>query len=566
VRGKTSGWKWHRPTAEIPDMVQIRQATIIDAPIEQVWDILRDFNGHDRWHPAIAASHIEGNEPSTRVGAVRNFRLRDGSMLREQLLALSDKDRSFRYCLLEAPIPLMNYVAEVRLRPVTDGDATFWEWSSRFDPPLRRRDELTALVTRDIYQAGFAAIRQLLRRGWTADARPTSPSSSGQSYGNGILSPSVAGEERSAQRSNRASEPVAATNAGRPEAARSSAAALPSSSPRFAASAPAAGETTRAIVVEQYGGPDVMQLREVPLPPLRSDEVRIRHTAIGVNYIDVYCRTGFFTLLTPPGTPGMEAAGVVEAAGRDVAGLETGDRVAYAGPPLGAYSERRNMNADLLVRLSHDISDETAAAGLLKGVTASFLLQDIGRVEPGMVVLIHAAAGGVGQLLAQWARHLGATVIATTSSEDKARLARSLGAHHVINYSHTNFADAVMEITRGRGTDVIYDAVGRDTLAGSIAALAIRGHLVSFGQASGPIGEWDIDKFAAKSITFSRPNYAHYSDTPERLGKHVRSFFQVLRQGVVQLAPPTRFRLDRAADAHRHIESRQSTGSTVLLP
>jgi NADPH:quinone reductase-like Zn-dependent oxidoreductase len=207
-----------------------------------------------------------------------------------------------------------------------------------------------------------------------------------------------------------------------------------------------------------------------------------------------------------------------------------------------------------------------AAAGLLKGITASFLLQDIGRVEPGMTVLIHAAAGGVGQLLVQWARHLGATVIATTSSEDKARLVRALGAHHVINYSHTSFSDAVMDLTHGHGADVVYDAVGRDTLAGSIAALAIRGHLVSFGQASGPIGEWDIDRFAAKSITFSRPNYGHYSDTSERLGKHVRSFFQMLRQGAIQVAPPARFRLDQAADAHRHIESRQSTGSTVLLP
>jgi NADPH:quinone reductase-like Zn-dependent oxidoreductase len=524
-------------------MVKIRQSTIIDAPVEAVWDILRDFNGHDRWHPAIAASHIEGNEPSTRIGAVRNFRLQDGSMLREQLLSLSDKDHSLRYCLLEAPIPLMNYVAEVRLKPVTDGHATFWEWSSSFDPPLRRRDELVRLVTRDIYQAGFGAIRQLLRRRG-ADALLHAPRPESGGTIPHLLSP------------------LATEMARRPERVEPNTIA----SFGLAPSATAMTDTTRAIVVDRYGGPDVMQMRDIALPPLRSDEVRIRHTVIGVNYIDVYCRTGFFTLLTPPGTPGMEAAGVVEAVGRDVAGLDVGDRVAYACPPVGAYSERRNMNADLLVRLSGDISDETAAAGLLKGITASFLLQDIGRVERGMTVLIHAAAGGVGQLLVQWAAHLGAIVIATTSSEDKARLVRSLGAHHVINYSHTGFADAAMDLTRGHGADVIYDAVGRDTLAGSLAALAIRGHLVSFGQASGPIGAWDIDKFAAKSITFSRPNYGHYSDTAEKLSKHVRSFFQVLRQGVVQVAPPTRFRLDQAADAHRHIESRQSTGSTVLLP
>ena len=309
-----------------------------------------------------------------------------------------------------------------------------------------------------------------------------------------------------------------------------------------------------------------MQFREVALPQLKPDEVRVRHTAIGVNYIDVYCRTGFFNLLTPPGTPGMEAAGIIEALGGDVAGLTVGDRVAYACPPVGAYSERRNINADLLVRLPGDISDETAAAGLLKGVTASFLLGEIGRVEPGMVVLIHAAAGGVGQLLVQWARQLGATVIATTSSDDKARLVRGLGAHHVINYSHTDFAEAVMDITRRHGADVIYDAVGRDTLAGSISALAIRGHLVSFGQASGPIGPWDLDGFASKSITFSRPNYGHYSDTPEKLGTHVRAFFHLLREGIVEVGAPTRFSLEQAADAHRHMESRQSTGSTILVP
>lgn len=509
-------------------MVQVRQSTIIDAPIDEVWDILRDFNGHDRWHPAIASSHIEGNEPATRVGAVRNFRLQDGSLLREQLLSLSDQNRSLRYCLLEAPIPLMNYVAELRLKPVTDGIRTFWEWSSSFDPPLRRRDELVRLVTHDIYQAGFAAVRRLLERQEGRRARWPMPTPQ----------PAAAIQE-APQR-----VPLAAAQATQ------------------APSGP--GHTTRAIVIDQHGGPEVMQMREVTLPALRPDEVRIRHTAIGVNYIDVYCRTGFFTLLTPPGTPGMEASGVIEALGSDVTDLEIGDRVAYARPPVGAYSERRNMNADLLVRLSNDISDEIAAAALLKGVTASFLLQDIGRVGPGTTVLIHAAAGGVGQLLVQWARHLGATVIATTSSEDKAGLVRGLGAHHVINYS--DFSDATMDLTRGHGADVIYDAVGRDTLAGSIAALAVRGHLVSFGQASGPIGSWDIDRFAAKSITFSRPNYGHYSDTPEMFAKHVRSFFHVLRQGAVEVAPPTRFPLREAAAAHRLLESRQSSGSIILLP
>ncbi len=503
-------------------MVQIRQSAIINASLADVWEILRDFNGHDRWHPAIASSHIEGGEASSRVGAVRNFRLADGSMLREQLLSLSDKTNSFSYCLLEAPLPLMDYVATVRLKPVTDTNQTFWEWSCKFNPPAHRRDELVELVTKQIYQAGFAAIRKHF----------------GQAPAHIQPAPSTPTPLRPL--------PQAVAQSSRPVESTS-------------------GEMTTAIIVERHGGPEVLQVQKVRLPPPAAGEVRIRHSLIGVNYIDVYCRTGFFKLLDPPGTLGMEAAGIVEFVGAGVRDLVVGDRIAYACPPLGAYCERRNMAPDLLVRLPEDISDETAAAGLLKGVTASFLLTDIATVRRGDVVLVHAAAGGVGQLLVQWARHLGATVIATVSNDDKARLVGSLGADHVIVYSREDFAQAVLQITGGSGAKLIFDAVGRDTLAGSIEALAIRGHLVSFGQASGSIGEWDIDRFAAKSITFSRPNYSHYTDTPEKLGKHVSQFFEALRGGYVRLAPPTRFALANAADAHRHIQSRHSTGSTVLV-
>ncbi|TGT86044.1 MULTISPECIES: zinc-binding dehydrogenase [unclassified Mesorhizobium] len=503
-------------------MVRVCQSTIIDAPIDEVWAILRDFNGHDRWHPAIAFSEIEGSEPVDAVGSVRHFRLNDGGELREQLLALSDKDRRLSYCLLEAPLPLMGYVASLRLKPVTDGDATFWEWRSEFNPPAHRRDELVKLVTEGIYQAGFAAVRALLRRrnaGAPVEARP---------------SPAIVAPTSSA------SVPLVASRA--------------------------AAETTHAIVVERYGGPEELQLRDIALPPPAPGEVRIRHTVIGVNFIDVYCRTGFFDLLRPPGVPGMEAAGIIEAVGPAVSGFSIGDRVAYACPPVGAYSERRNMAPELLVRLSDDISDETAAAGLLKGVAASFLLHDVHAVKRGDIVLIHAAAGGIGQLLVQWARHLGATVIATVSSDDKARIVERLGSHHVVVYSRDNFAEAVMRLTGGRGADVAYDAVGNDTFAGSLAALAVRGHLVSFGQASGPIGNWDIGRFASKSITVSRPNYAHYTDTSEKLGTHVTRFFQALRQGVIRVEAPTHYDLADAARAHRDLEDRRTTGALVLVP
>ncbi|MES0099888.1 SRPBCC family protein [Mesorhizobium sp. M0019] len=505
-------------------MVRVCQSTIIDAPIDEVWAILRDFNGHDRWHPAIAFSEIEGGEPVDAVGSVRHFRLADGGELREQLLALSDKDRRLSYCLLEAPLPLMGYVASVRLKPVTDGNATFWEWRSEFDPPAHRRDELVKLVTEGIYQAGFAAVRNLLRRGSVGspvDARP---------------SPAVVAQMPSAS--------------------------VPRFVPTLASSGQAA--TTRAIVVERYGGPEELQLKEIGLPPPASNEVRIRHTVIGVNFIDVYCRTGFFDLLQPPGVPGMEAAGVIEAVGSAVSGFAVGDRVAYACPPVGAYCERRNMAPELLIHLSDDISDEIAAAGLLKGVSASFLLHDVHAVKRGDIVLIHAAAGGIGQLLVQWARHLGATVIATVSSDDKARIVERLGAHHLIVYSRENFAEAVMRLTNGAGADIAYDAVGNDTFAGSLAALAVRGHLISFGQASGPVGNWDIGRFATKSITLSRPNYAHYTDTPQKLASHVNRFFAVLRQGIVRVASPRRYDLAQAADAHRDLVSRRTTGALVL--
>ena len=509
-------------------MVELRESTIIDAPIDAVWRVLRDFNGHERWHPAIAASEIEHGDPVDAVGSVRHFRLADGSELREQLLSLSDRDFRLSYCLLEAPLPLMGYVATIALKPVTDGDATFWEWRCSFQPPAHRRAELVQLVRDGIYRAGFVALRRLLQRDPLAsetDARPKT------------VRPRVAG------------------------------AAIVSPSPQALdpeAAASGSAHRTRAVVVEAYGGPEVLRLRDIALPPLAPREVRLRHTAIGVNFIDVYCRRGDFDLMSLPGVPGMEAAGIVEAVGADVADIAVGDRVAYACAPVGAYAERRNMSPGLLVHLSDDIDDDLAAAGLLKGVTASFLLHDVFAVRQGHVVLIHAAAGGVGQLLVQWAHHLGAIVVAAVSTSDKARIAERLGADHVVIYSQGDFAAAVLRITDGRGADVVYDAVGKDSVAGSLTALATRGHLVSFGQASGPVGDLDIGRFSSKSITVSRPNYAHYADTPDKLAPHVQRFFAALRRGALVVAAPRRYPLAQAAEAHRDLESRRTTGSLVL--
>ncbi|MCP4329465.1 MAG: zinc-binding dehydrogenase [Alphaproteobacteria bacterium] len=489
-------------------MVTVRRSTIIDAPIAAVWEVLRDFNGHDRWHPAVDRSTLEGGKRTDQVGAVRNFVLGTGEHLREQLLAMSDKDRSFRYAIAESEIPLMNYVAEVALKPVTDGDRTFWTWSSRFDTPSGREREFEQLVAESVYEAGFEAIRSRVE----------------------------------------------------------SHAPMPQSS-LAAGAAPASGPALdgMAMVIDRYGGADELHPAPVSAPPPGPGQVRLRQTAIGVNYIDVYCRTGYFDLLTPPGALGMEAAGGVVDVGPGVRHLAPGQRAAYACPPVGAYATVRTMDAALVIPLPDSIDDVTAAAGLLKGITAAFLLHQVHAVGRDETVLVYAPAGGVGRLLCQWANHLGATVIGATSTEEKARIARGVGAQHVILPGSASLEQQVRDLTGGRGADVIYDAVGRDSFAHSVAALATCGHLVSFGQASGPIGSWDIDALASNSATISRPNYGHYTDTPEKLAVLTERLFDAIDRRILSIEVGNRVPLTEAAAAHRALEARQTTASTVLI-
>jgi NADPH:quinone reductase len=486
-------------------MVEVRKSTIVDAPIEQVWAMLRDFNGHDQWHPAVSISMIEDGAPADMIGAVRDFKLADGSRIREQLLSLSDHDHSFQYCILEAPMPLIGYVAQVKLRAVTDGNQTFLEWNSRFSPPKSREKELIKTVGVDIYEVGFRAIKQALRGQVKIAAIPKNIE--------------VLGTE---------------TNA-------------------------------HAIFMDRYGGPEVLQYREISVPQPNTDEVRIRQRFVGVNYVDIYTRTGYFNLVTPPGILGMEAVGVIESVGAGVRGFHTGDRVAYACVPPGAYTSLRNMKTDYLVRIPDFLSDELAAASLLKGITASFLLHEVYAVKSGDVVLAHAAAGGVGLLLCQWAKSMGAIVIGTTSSDEKAERLRKLGVDHVINYSREDFASVALEITKSRGVDVVYDAVGKDTFENSLRALKPRGTLVSFGQASGDIGAYEIGKLASKSITLSRPNYGHYTDTSEAVQLHAHRFFDAVKNETISVDAPRVFPLSDAALAHELMEGRQGTGSIVLL-
>jgi NADPH:quinone reductase len=494
-------------------MVKVVKSTVIDAPIDEVWAILRDFNGHDRWHPAVVASRIEERRASDEIGCVRDFALKQGGAIREQLLSMSDRDYSFAYCILDAPIPLDGYVATVRLKPVTDGDRTFWHWQSEFRPPPEREAELARLVGEDIYEAGFAAIKAIIAR-----QRAASPAAPG------------GGDTRVVART-----PFEAVGCG-------------------------------AIVLARYGGPEVLEWRRVSVPPPGPGEVRLRQTAIGVNFIDVYCRTGTFDLVPPGGVPGVEAAGIVTDVGGGVRDIAVGDRVGYAGPPPGAYAEMRTLPAHLLVRLPQELADTMAAAVLLKGMAAEFLLHRVARVKEGDVVLVHAAAGGTGQLLAQWARALGARVIGTAGTRAKAQIAREAGCEHAIVYTEEDFVARCREITVGRGVDVAFDAVGRDTLVKSYQALATNGHLVSFGQASGQTPSVDIAGFADKSATVSRPNFAHFVDTPAKVRSITDHLFRALRTGVLRPAPPTTLPLSRAADAHRALENRRSTGSLVLLP
>lgn len=491
-------------------MVTVVRSTIINAPIDEVWAFVRDFNAHDQWHPAVAESRIEDGKAPDQVGCVRNFRLVDGAHLREQLLALDDRNRTYTYCILESPIPLVGYVSTVALKPVSDGNRTFWHWRSTFHPPPERTAELARMVGEDIYVGGFAAARRFLE-----------------------------GE-------------TAATGAIRHAASRAR------------AGTPTGTMQARAIVMRSHGGPEVLRVEEVRVSPPGPGEVRIRQTAIGLNYIDVYVRTGAYPMLTPPGTPGMEAAGEVLDVGPDVIGILPGDRVAYACPPVGAYSEIRKMKADHLVVIPDDIGDADAAALMLKGMSAEYLLHRTHAVKRGDTILVHAAAGGVGLLLCQWAKHIGAVVIGTVSSDEKARLARENGCDYPL--VGADFVARVREITQGKGCAVVYDSVGAATFAGSLEALALCGHLVSYGQASGPVAPVDPAALSAKSATLSRPVLFHYTAEPAALREIAGRTFEALRRGIIRAGINQRYALRDAAAAHRDLEARRTTGASVLLP
>ena len=321
---------------------------------------------------------------------------------------------------------------------------------------------------------------------------------------------------------------------------------------------------SKAVTIHEVGGPEVLKFETVDVGDPGPGQALLTQTAAGLNFIDTYQRTGLYPLPSLPAVLGMEGAGVVEAVGVGVTEVAVGDRVAYSMAP-GAYAERRLVPAAVLVRLPDGISDDQGAAMMLKGCTAQYLLRRTYRVEAGDTILIHAAAGGVGLIACQWAKHLGATVIGTVGSPDKAALAKAHGCDHAIDYTTENFVERVGEITHGAGVPVVYDSVGRDTFTASMDCLQPRGLLVSFGQSSGAIPPFDPGVLAQKgSLFLTRPTLGNYIGTREELDATATELFDVVLNGAVRIEVNQTYPLGEAATAHRDLEARKTTGSTVL--
>jgi NADPH:quinone reductase-like Zn-dependent oxidoreductase len=492
-------------------MQRVTRSAIIDVPIERVWAVLRDFNSHDAWHPVVAESYIERGERSDQVGCVRNFRLQDGARIREQLIGLSDDAFVAIYCILDATVPLRRYVATVTLKRVTDGNRTFWHWQSTFEAPPGRERELADMVGKGVYEAGFEGLRRYLRR---------------QGDGQGL-----------ARSGGRESSSV-----------RSSGTEL----------------TGQVVMLRAFGGSDRLVSENVAVPPPGPEEVRIRQSAVGVNFIDVYIRRGDFPMVVPPAPLGMEAAGTVVDVEAEVHHLLPGDPVAYAHGVPGAYATLRTLAADRVVLIPSGIDAETAAAALFKGMTAEYLLHRTHQIRAGDAVLIHAAAGGVGLFLCQWAKYLGAKVVGTIGSDDKARLVRDHGCDVAIVTRDYRFAEAVKAATGGRGVDVVFDGLGQSAAADNYESLALTGHWISYGQATGALPPLDAGLQAAKSLV-SRPALFHYIVDPQRLREMAEAVFSMIERGLLRSSVRHRFPLSAAAAAHDALESRQTTGSIVLF-
>ncbi|HWV63697.1 MAG TPA: quinone oxidoreductase [Oxalicibacterium sp.] len=323
---------------------------------------------------------------------------------------------------------------------------------------------------------------------------------------------------------------------------------------------------TKAIRIEKNGGPEVMEYVDVDVPQPGPGEVSVRQAACGLNYIDVYFRSGLYKQPLPGGI-GMEGAGVVDAVGPGVTHVRPGDRVAYAGHPPGAYAQWRTVPADILVKLPKSIDFDVAAGMMLQGMTVQYLFRRTFRLQGGETILFHAAAGGVGLIACQWARALGVTMIGTVSSDEKAELAKQHGCKHVINYRRENFVERVKEITNGEGVPVVYDSVGKDTFTDSLDCLSPLGMMVSYGSASGPVPPFSLNELASRgSLFITRPSLFSYTARRDDLEMMAAELFGMVEGGKIGIEVNQRYALQDAAQAHRDLEARKTTGSTILIP
>ena len=322
----------------------------------------------------------------------------------------------------------------------------------------------------------------------------------------------------------------------------------------------------KSIQISKNGGPEVLELKDITLDKPGADEVTIEHKAIGLNYIDTYHRSGLYPLKLPSGI-GAEGAGIIKEVGSNIKEFNVGDKVSYAGIPLGAYSTHRNYPTKNIVKVPDSIDLEVAATLMTKGLTTFYLLHKTYPVKSGQTILFHAAAGGVGQIFGQWAKSLGCTVIGTVGSEEKIKKAKSYGYDHVINYNKENFSKKVLEITNEKGVPVVYDGVGKNTLKGSLECLSIRGMMVSFGNASGPLAEINVPKsLQPKGLYFIRPSMQHYLSTREEIDEAAKILFEKVESGKIKIEIFKKYKLENVVEAHQDLENRKILGPAVIIP
>ena len=322
----------------------------------------------------------------------------------------------------------------------------------------------------------------------------------------------------------------------------------------------------KAIQISKNGGPEVLELKDITLDKPGADEVTIEHKAIGLNYIDTYHRSGLYPLKLPSGI-GAEGAGIIKEVGSNIKEFNVGDKVSYAGIPLGSYSTHRNYPTKNIVKVPNSIDLEIAATLMTKGLTTFYLLHKTYPAKSGQTILFHAAAGGVGQIFGQWAKSLGCTVIGTVGSDEKIEKAKSYGYDHVINYNKENFSKKVLEITNKKGVPVVYDGVGKNTLEGSLECLSIRGMMVSFGNASGPLAEINVPKsLQPKGLYFIRPSMQHYLSTREEIDEAAKILFEKVESGKIKIEIFKKYKLENVVEAHKDLENRKILGPAVIIP